>query len=215
MGWKHGLRAQVVTLLAPAIPGKFLECNGCEYFEQCKSEKWRYCPVNLEPILQFLKAFQEGKVTDLKDLAAFSQGHAFSVLRMMFNEIYQKGVLSPKMIKEARDENGNKTKYIEWQSNPLLRRIPEFMQLLGFTAEQQMMTPKSEREDENMQGFLKAEESKTSTIQEFTAKQEKALFDLKEQIRKAAMMRASDEALKRHQQELEYEESDDSDREQG
>ncbi len=205
--WKHGLRAQAATILAPAIPGKFLECNGCEYRRQCEDEQWKYCPVNLEPIMKFIKAYQEGRVTDLRELAAFSQGHVFQAVRMMFQELYKRGVIV-KSEKKSMGKNGQQFISEELKANPVLARIPEFLALLGFTAEQQMMTPKVEQDDENVKGFLEAEKAKSEKLEEYMAKQAKAVEDLKTRIQKAALQRQADEALRRHNMQVEKEKKD-------
>ena len=205
--WKHGLRSSAATLLAPAIPGKFLECNGCEYRKQCEDEHWKYCPVNLEPVVKFIKAYMEGKVTDLRELAAFSQGHVFSLVRMMFQDVYKRGVVIEK-VKKAIGKRGEEILSEDLQANPVLNRIPEFLALLGFTAEQQMMTPKTEQEDENMKGFLQAEKEKSEKLDEYLKKQSKAVEELKLKIQKAALQRQADEALKRHQMQVERENAD-------
>lgn len=212
--YKHGMRSQIFHMMAPAKPGTYLECNTCEYFEPCKNEKWRWCPVQVEPLMRFQDAYEDGKITDLRDLAAMSQGHIFQSLRMAFQQIYKHGVLIEKVVKieeiEHDDGSVEKVKVTEWQPNPVLRRIPELMNTLGFTAEQQMMTPKTETDDANVKGYLDSEKEKKVDLKSHLIKIENSMNDLKLQTKRAMVQRAQDEALQRHdrQVELEREESD-------
>ena len=204
-GYQHGAYAQIPILLAPAITGKYLECETCQYVIQCKKEKWQYCPVQVETFLKFMKAYEEGNVNELRDLAAMCQGHLFNILRMAFQQVYKKGVMSEKAIREFVNKNGEKVTMIEWQSNPILNRIPELMQQLGFTADQQMMTPKVESDDANIKGYLSGENQREVDLKDHTQKVEKTLDDLKIKIQKAVILRSGDQALQRYKGQVETE----------
>jgi hypothetical protein len=218
-GFKHGLYTKQCTVLAPALPGRYAQCKHCDYFEECSAD-YKYCPVNLSLMLKFLRAYEEGNVKDLKEFAGISQGMAFQTLQMMFADVFMRGVQSEKVINKVidKDEDGEKVEIEtvkELQSNPLLKRIPEFMNALGQLAEQQMMTPKNEKDDANMKGLIDAENSKTVSLEESLKKQEQGIKDLQETIKKAAADRDNDPAMQSYKKELEDEKRTDKDGKQG
>ena len=203
--YQHGAYAQIPILLAPALTGKYLECETCQYAAPCSEEKWQYCPVQVEPMMKFLMAYEEGNINDLRDLAAMCQGHLFNILRMAFQQVYKKGIMSEKTIRESVNRQGEKVTMIEWQSNPILNRIPELMQQLGFSADQQMMTPKVESDDANIKGYLKSENQREVDLKDHTQKVEKTLDDLKIKIQHAVLLRSEDGALQRYNKQIESE----------
>ncbi len=200
-GFKHGLYTKQHFLLAPALTGKYPECEECSYKEECK-EKFKYCPINLSLMLKYLQAFEEGKIQDIKSFAGLTQGWAFNTLRMMFQHVFSKGVVLPKTIKTVMDdETGESEIVLEEQVNPLLKRIPDFMNALGFLADQQMMTPAKKQDQDNIAGFLQNESGKTEDIKKFMDDQKDKMNELKNKISKAIEKRKEDQALKDYEKE--------------
>jgi len=214
-GYKHGLRSRKLHLMAPAITGKYPECTGCPYFEECKSD-FQYCPVQLGPVMQFLQAWENGQVNDLKQITGITHARVFQILSMSLQQIFEKGTLQPKKISEkinqirSDDDDDPEHKYdhiderttvLEWQENPLIKRIPELMNVLGMTAEQQMMTPAKKQEQDNIEGYLRGEESKSEDLKEFMLNQKKQMQDLKDKISTAVDKRSEDRALKNYEKQ--------------
>jgi len=205
-GYKTGEHTTVVHLLAPALPGKFPTCEGCEYREPCENEPYTWCPVNVGPMLRFLKAYQEGSVGDLKDFAGLNQARVFQILQMMFQQIQKHGVLVPKEILHKDGKDGSQKETIEWQANPLLERVLSYLQALGHTAEQQVMTPAKAQDEQNFIGYLQMEGQRTEAIEERLQKNLIAMQELKGKIQLAKLQRAQDEAMLRHAEQVAIEE---------
>jgi len=205
-GYKHGANTTVIHLLAPALPGKFPSCEGCEYREPCENEPYKWCPVNVGPMMRFLKAYQEGSVGEMRDFAGFNQARIFQIVQMMFQQIQKHGVLVPKEIMHRPDKDGNQLETIEWQANPLLERILSYLQALGHTAEQQVMTPAKAQDEQNFQGYLAMEGQRTEAIEERMKTNLIAMQELKQKIQLAKLQRAQDDAMLRHAEQVEFEE---------
>lgn len=200
--YKHGLYADHHhSLLAPALRGKFPECNGCSYYDDC-GDTLKYCPVNLQLITKFIQAFEEGKVDDLKQFTGVIHGHTAYTLKMLFQDIFKHGTLVPHKLRTVIDDDGlSKHSVLEWQGNPSVKRIVELMTALGLTADQQMMTPAKKVDDDNVKGFLHAEENKRDDLNEYMDKQKLAMEKLRQDILKGQAAAADDEALKEWEKE--------------
>lgn len=212
--WKTGEYCKTYHLLAPAMAGRFPICEGCELRDPCENKELRFCPIQIEPMIRFAEAYQEGKIETMKEFAGISQAKIFSIIQMMFMEIQEKGLLQPKEVRTTWSRDGREqTKVVEWQQNPLLNRLPHYIELLGFSADQMIMTPKVQQEEENFQGYLEVEEEKREELRAMEEKRLKAIEGLKEQLRKAAFARAGDRALQEYHKEVGIESDPDTDSE--
>lgn len=202
-GYKHGKYAKSLPILAPALPGKFPVCRDCEHREPCENEPYKYCPVNMQPMMELIRAFEEGDSAALKSFAALSQANTWQVAQMMYQAVQENGVLVPKEIRTKISKDGDQIdQVLEWQANPLLSRIPEFLSVLGHTADQQAITPKQARDQEAVEGYLQGQEIERVEAKEQRDKALKAITDLKEQLRKAHLQRAQDAALNDYSKQL-------------
>lgn len=210
-GWKTGEYSKTFPLLAPAIAGRFPVCEGCELRDPCENKELKYCPIQIAPMVRFVEAYMNGDSGLMKEFAGLNQAKIFQIVQMMYAEIQDKGLLQPKEVRTTVSKDGSeKTQVLEWQQNPLLNRLPHFIELLGFTAEQMVMTPKVQQDEENFQGYLQVEEEKREELREMETKRLKAIEDLKGQLRKAAFERAGDRALQEYHKEAGNESEPDS-----
>jgi hypothetical protein len=206
-GFKHGKYTSVYHELAPALPGRFPMCKECEYFDDCKSKKWSWCPVNLDPMMRMLKAFKEGKISDLKEFAAINQTKAFNVLQLMFAEIFDKGTLAPKELRrKVNATDDEETVVLEWQENPLIKRLPAIFEMLGHTADQQTMTPEKNLEGEAVAGFLGAVENEKQSLEQFRLESAKKIESIKSAVMKGNINTKQDPAFKEYAEQIEFEE---------
>ena len=120
-GYKHGRYAKVPRIMAPAKAGAYPVCNGCDFYADCKEGRHSYCPINMEPLLQFVTAYQEGKHQNLREIAGLSQAQLFSMLQMSMQDVFKYGTM---VLDETKFGKQHK-------ANPLLARIPDLMDRLG------------------------------------------------------------------------------------
>jgi len=194
--YKHGMNAKRLYLLAPALAGKYPECQSCEYRDECKSS-YTYCPVRVEPMLRIIQAYTEGNVDMMKEVTAISQARVATIFEMMISDIFKRGVQLPKVVKETAEGET----VLDWSDNPLLRRIPEYMAALGTLAEQNMMTPAKKQDQVNTEGYLKSQDTKSEDLGEYIEKQREAVKNLQETMREALNMRKADPALTKYDKE--------------
>lgn len=148
--YKHGGKSKNFHLLAPAKYGAFPVCESCpeDVAAKCKAKKISYCPMNMGPMLKFMSAWQNGDVKELRHHASVSQAQVYNQLQMLMQDLLKNGVV----VKDVKEWDGGRQEFIK--SNPSLDHLPKLMNVLGFTADQQTMTPKSEKDSEAIEGFL-------------------------------------------------------------
>ena len=159
--YKHGRNTSIFTLMAPAKPGKYPLCHDCEYFDKCKSEKFKYCPTDLETVGRFVHAYKEGKVSDLKEIAGLAQSQMHKIFQNMIHHILTQGVALVRKVpildgegEIVRDEKGKPMFNTEFIKNNLVKDLPAFVSSMGFDAVNQDMTPKTRQESETLKGFI-------------------------------------------------------------
>lgn len=186
--WQHGRFANQLHIIAPAKPGKLAVCAGCTIIDECKSKKFKYCPVDLETVALFIQAYQEGKVNDLRELAGMAQAQTMKVLQNMIHHIMEYGVSTvnkiPMLNKEGepvKDSDGNIIFMTKHEKNNLIKDIPAFIQTLGFSAEQQDMTPAKRQEAEILTGHLQDKKEERDSILQI----KKEAYDEQVRMRKA------------------------------
>lgn len=195
--YKHGNYSKQFYLLAPALAGKYVECERCEFRSDCEKE-YTYCPVRMQPMLKMLQAYLEGNVENLKEISALAQTRVATIFELMISDVFKRGVQLPKVLSE--DEDG-KTTVLDHVANPLLKRIPEYMAALGFLAEQQMMTPAKKQDQTNTEGFLQSEVNQKVNIEEHLDKQTQAMEAMKQAMERALKRSADDSAMKKFTRE--------------
>lgn len=203
-GWRHGGSARKFHMLAPALPGKFAECETCMERSDCESEPYKYCPVLLGPMMRFQQAFVEGRIDELRDFAGMNQLRMMQTVQMMFRELQTKGLMVEKTRETEKDGKFTRES-LGFEANPLISKVIDYLQALGHTAEQQMATPKTVQDDETLQGYLQAEGDKRVTLEEYKALQQQRLLALGAAVRRGNLQAASDPAMKRYAEEIEHE----------
>lgn len=180
--WKDGTKCRKGKhhILAPAKFDKYPWCTECPDRDDCENKLIKYCPRDFETTLRFVQAYKDGDVNALKEDAAIANAQVSKVFAMMISSIMQKGV----MMKTVQvDKNGNEL--VTWEKNQLVKELPQYMSTLGFTADQQVMTPKAVEQKEALQSFVKPEspekQSEAMEIRKKTAADLARLRELMEQ----------------------------------
>lgn len=202
--WKHGGRASQFHIMAPAKPGKYFICADCAYKDDCKSKKFKYCPTDLETVAKFIQAYKEGNVNDLRELAGLAQAQTYKVFNNMIHHILEHGVMfqvkKPVLDREGEvlcDDDGKMIFNTLWEKNNLIKDIPAFLQSMGFSAEDQDMTPKTRQESEIISGYL--DDSKTK--QEDLVDVKRAAMQEMQRMREAVDKLVAVNKLKKFNQE--------------
>lgn len=199
--FKHGMFTKQKTIIAPAKKDRYPECPDCEFRDTCGIEH-KYCPVNLALLTRVAESFESGNIENMKEFAGLMQGNALITLKMLFNDLYANGTLVPHKVHSKVDKAGeNEEIVLEWQRNPSLKPIVDFMTMLGFTAEQQMMTPAKKTDDDNVKGYLESESAKNETLNEFTKRTDDKIAQLRNSIIQASAHRANDQILNQFKKE--------------
>jgi hypothetical protein len=181
--YKHGKYSKkLFPLLAPANYGKYSYCEDCEYAARCKDKEFSWCYKNIGQMLKFFAAYINNDPAALRKNAAMSQAQLYNVLQMAFHEINTKGIVVQD-IKKWSSENSSGSQEFN-KANPALEHIIKIISALGFDAEQQTMTPKSEKDTDLLEGFLKKE---PETLGEFLGKNAKQEKELLAVLRKRAL----------------------------
>lgn len=198
-GWKHGANSKTYQLLAPAKPGQYPVCDGCEFKAPCENDPYSYCPVWVAPLMEVIRAYKEGDLTSLKEIAGFQAGQTFMVLQMMFQNVIQEGVSQPRVVKTNFNKAGDeKTEVLDLQANPLLKEIPKYVEMLGMNANQQNMTPDTQQTHDELAGHLKVAEGTAVDIKKYLQGRTDSIQNLQKAILKANVERSGDNALNEH-----------------
>lgn len=195
-GYKHGLYAKSLNTLAPALFGHFLECKDCDYKDECEEGRLNFCPIKINPLLKFLEAYKSGRVSDTRELAAMSQSKMYLVVEQIFSQLFNKGVA-------FTEETPSGEVY---KANPLLRDMDKVVSTLGFSADQQKMTPKSDDANgEEPEGSLKI----TKDAGKFMAEMTKNLAEVVANVtKKADKNRNDDEIFQKYNPDKEQKEEE-------
>ena len=141
----------------------------------------------------------------MKEFAGLAQGRVWQAVQMMFMDLQQHGTLVEEADVSKIDEDGNQFGVkIRYKANPVLPRINDFMEMLGFTADQMVMTPAKQEDSENIKGFLEQESGKAADLADYLEQQKSAMHQLKGAIAKAAIRSAADPAMVRHAKKVDH-----------
>lgn len=143
--YKTGLTSKNLTLLAPANYDKYTHCEDCEQKAECEKKTLKYCPVNLDPMLKFLHAYESGDTEALKHFAGLAQAKTHQVLLNIYASLFEEGVM---VESKHRD-------FTEKKRNPLLDILPKIMEVCGFTSDQYQTNPAAVKEENDLIGTMK------------------------------------------------------------
>ena len=156
---KHGHK-MTVSPIYPAKFDKYPECFSCEHREKCENDnEFRFCPVKTEKVYDFMTKFiaakANGDLESLDELIGATTAKTYAILQSMISDVLTIGTT----VEETTTNKEGDLIYSKYKQHPVLETIPKFMTAIGFTADQQMMTPKA-----------KGEEQKTDMLEEMMGK---------------------------------------------
>lgn len=171
-GFKHGRFAKTAVELAPCKFDRLPYCSECpqEVRDKCKAGKLKWCPTYIAEMLKYYSSFVSGDLEALSNQAALNHAKLSMAQKMAFKELFESGIVVFDTVKKV-DANGDETHTFEKESskmNPAAEFIFKAMDILGQTSDQQTMNPKTQKEDSQADGFLKAAESLADANQKLT-----------------------------------------------
>jgi len=181
--FKHGRYSKHAHLVAPALAGHYAACDNCPIRDDCEAKAFDYCPRYVEAMVNFIAAYKNSDPKSLQEIAALSQARMYMMFEMVVNSVFSDGV---SVVEKIRRGNIEEERY---RSNPLLKEARELVKTLGFDAESQEMTPKSQDETDALQGNLQANKSTLDEVRQEMAENTKAVQDA---IRNASKNRDDD-----------------------
>lgn len=172
----HGLSSTVAQFY-PARPGKYAQCEGCEYLNDGCGTEMKHCAKRTELFVQFALAEETGDGRLLGKLMSNMQAGVAAITMDMVRDIAIRGVTleSPEfyidkesgraMAVEIPDESGIPRQLMKVEANPLLNTLIGFIQKNGTTLGDMGLTPAAREEQKRFDGFLTAaEESRESVV---------------------------------------------------
>lgn len=172
---KTGVHAEVATHF-PAVPGKYPDCEGCEFRHgRCIDQEAAQgpCLKKTELFMQHWQAFDQRDPVALKTVMTRIQFFATTLIESMFAEIVRKGVMieTPKWyvdkndnvhLVEYKDDHGTKQVVKEINANPLLRTFTELLHRNNMTLHDAGMTMLQAEQEQKLPGYLSDENSQES-----------------------------------------------------
>lgn len=190
--FKTGMHSQV-SMIAPAKPGKYPQCNSCPEFEDCKNS-YSYCPIVLQPMLNLAKAYEEKDMDSLNIFIGTLQAQTWQTIQIMFASVFETGPLVETVMKRWKEKEGKDNIQVEivgHQENPVLKHLPKFIELFGGASDQQRMTPRTAAEGSSDFG-----NEKPRSIDEHAADLVRKFKNVKQITITAQDARGKDEHLK-------------------
>ncbi|MFP4162128.1 MAG: hypothetical protein ACLFSK_09150 [Ectothiorhodospira sp.] len=178
---KHGLYARVATFY-PAKPGKYPQCEGCEYRDTC-GVSHRHCLKRAELYLKHHIAFETRDPGMLTELRADTQAGVQALINDMILTITQDGgprLRSPEWradeegaihLVRYEDDDGNLQQIYRHEAHPLLKHLMDFISKNTMTLADMGMTPKVVQEEEEERGHLEDKRKAREEFSEFQQRQ--------------------------------------------
>lgn len=216
-GLKHGLTARTATFW-PARPGKYPDCDGCEFFNSCFGQV--ACQKRLDLYFRHHLAFVHGDPGILTDLNADLHANLRALVNLMILDVIKDGatVRTPAwyydkdggfhLARDAgkgADEHGEATEGVgqimELREHPMLKRIGEWVSRLGLSLSDMGMTPKAKETAEETNGYLSAQQQSQENLLAYQERQALALEGLTDMIQRARDKAAADPVMIEHKQQ--------------
>lgn len=182
-----GANAKVIKMW-PAKPGKYDECESCEYLNNGCAIDFQHCADKTDLYVKFLMAQESGNSAFLGQEMAATQAGIAAITAGMIRSIAQKGVSleipiytkTEKGIEVATytDEEGKIRTLTRTEAHPLLPHLINYISKNTMTLGDMGLTPKVKEEQRQMQGFLDAKEADRETLDEATRAQQSMVQNL-------------------------------------
>jgi len=205
---KHGAYAETARYF-PASPGKYAECNGCPYFNDCGLDGNPACQRKTELFMRHQIAFDSQDPTLLQGIRASMHASVAAILDMIIQSIIARGVelVSPAWyydkdggfhLAEYEDTKGERQLIMEVKENPLLKRMSEIIKSTGMTLSDSGMTVATQQERDSIEGQLSGEQTDRATLLEYQQKQALALESMSDILSRAAARSEKDPIALEH-----------------
>lgn len=208
---KHGLNAKVAKYF-PARPGKYPQCDTCEYMNNGCSELTKACMKRAEVFMLHMIAYEEKDPRLLVAMNSELQASVRAIVNDIILIIARDGVqlVSPEWyydkdggfhLAQFQDPD-NKDKLIlikKVQEHPLLKVLIDLMKANGMTLPDDRMTTRSMQENTELQGFLDAAAGDREQLTDYSRRSAQALEDLVGMIERSKQKTAQDPVLIEHQ----------------
>ena len=183
---KHGVYARTATYF-PAKPGKYPQCDGCQYIDVCHDDV--ACRKKTELFLRTHIAFETKDPGLLTEINADIQSMVMALLQDILLAIVGEGVQlkSPKYYYdkdgglhwvEYADELGKMHAIHDIAAHPLLKTLKDMLSANGMTLSDLAMTPKVQEENESEMGNLERQGQSRDSLLEYQRRQTDALEKL-------------------------------------
>lgn len=167
----HGMTAKVADTY-PSRPGKYDECETCEWLNNGCGDAFHECLKKLEVFLQFHVAMKEGNGRLLGDLLARDQAGLSAIRSGLIRAIAKYGVMleTPEWIydkekgfkiAEYNDEYGEKRIINKLEVNPGIKSLTELIARNHTTLADMGLTPGIKEEEKTLPGYLDDEDKES------------------------------------------------------
>lgn len=160
----HGMSAKVANTY-PARPGRYDDCESCQWLNNGCGDAFSECIKKLELFLQFHVAGQEGNGRLLQDLLSQDQAGLAAIRSSMIRSVAKHGVMfeSPEwvydkekgvQIAEYQDESGDRRIIKKSEVNPLIKPLTELIARNHTTLADMGLTPGVKEDEKKLPGYL-------------------------------------------------------------
>jgi len=206
---KHGLTARTATYW-PARPGRYPDCDGCEYFADCFGAT--ACQKRVDLYFQHHLAFELGDPKLLNEQNADLQANLRAIINLMILDVIKDGATARAPawyydkdggfhLAQYMDESGNPQTITELREHPMLKRIGEWVARIGLSLSDMGMTPKAREDSEEVAGYLAGQKQRQENLLEHQSRQTAALEGLAALIERSRRNAERDPVLIEHQQQ--------------
>ena len=162
----------------PAKPGKYVECEGCEYLEDEACKPHGACLKRIELFMKYQLAFENRDPSLLTEIHSENQAAIQVILSRMLLHIMHDGaeLIAPK-INHHPDLGSTPLKYMgddgkehfinEITAHPLLKPMMELLSKNNLSLADLVMTPKVQDDTDLLKGFLDNSTENKETTSEF------------------------------------------------
>ncbi len=208
----HGLTANVATYY-PARPGKYPECDGCEFKDSICGDEIA-CLKKMDLFFKHHVAFDTKDPGKLMGLRANTQAAIQAIIDSMILAIAQDGGPRIKEPVWTRNKEGfvelisyfdadtsEIVSLVEHKAHPLLKPLMEFISKNSMSLADMNMTPKVMEEQEALSGFIDNTKPQTATaLEDFKQRTEESLDKMRGMIERSQEATKNDAILIEHQE---------------